>query len=223
MSCFLQKKRAACEKFSVVCHIGVVEGVYIGEGSFATSHERKSIMQDEQILDLYFARDERAIAETERRYGAECKRLSMSILHSEADADECVNDTWLKAWNAIPPKRPTPFRAFLLRLTRNISINRFRYHHSECRDQNLTVALDELEACIPMPEENSPELAEMLSEFLRTLSERDRLLFMGRYFHALTVEELARRVGMKANTVSVHLYRAREALRVYLAERGYSV
>ena len=180
-------------------------------------------MQDEQILDLFFARDEQAIAVCERQFGGDCKRLSVGILHSEADAEECVNDTWLRAWNAIPPKRPTPLRAFLLRITRNLSINRLRYNHGECRDRNLTVALDELEECIPMPEEHSPELAELLSGFLRTLSETDRMLFMGRYFHALPVEELGRRMGMKANTAAVKLYRAREALRDYLTERGYSV
>lgn len=178
-------------------------------------------MQDEQILDLYFARDERAIAVCEKQFGVDCKRLSMGILHSEPDAEECVNDTWLKAWNVIPPKRPTPLRAFLLRITRNLSINRLRYNRSECRDQNLTVALDELEGCIPMPEEHSSALSEMLSEFLRTLSREDRLLFMGRYFHALPVEELARRMGMKPNTAAVRLYRTREALRAFLGERGY--
>ena len=180
-------------------------------------------MQDQEILDLFFARDEQAIAVCERQFGPDCKRLSMGILHSESDADECVNDTWLKAWNAIPPKRPSPLRAFLLRVTRNLSINRLRYNHSECRDRSLTVALEELEGCIPMPEEHSPELAALLSEFLRTLPEQERLLFMGRYFHALPVEELARRLGMKANTASVKHHRVREALRVYLNERRYRV
>ena len=180
-------------------------------------------MQDEQILDLFFARDERAIRETEHHYGADCRRLSLSILHSEQDAEECVNDAWLKAWNAIPPKRPTPLRAFLLRITRNLSINRLRYNHSECRDSHLTVAFDELEACIPVPEEHSPALAEILSDFLRGLPYEARMLFMGRYFHALSVEELAKRMGMRANTAAVKLYRIREALRVYLAERGYRV
>lgn len=180
-------------------------------------------MQDEQILELYFARNERAIEETERRYGTDCKRISMNILHSEPDAEECVNDTWLKAWNTIPPKRPSPLRAYLLRIARNLSINRLRYLHSECRNKSLTVALEELEACIPCPEEHSPELAGMISDYLRTLNERDRVLFMGRYFHALPVEELALRLGMKANSASVRLRRIREGLRAYLAERGYRV
>ena len=180
-------------------------------------------MQDEQILNLFFARDEQAISVCERQYGADCMRLSMSILRSPPDAEECVNDTWLRAWNAIPPKRPAPLRAFLLRITRNLSINRLRYNHSQCRDSNLTVALDELEACIPVPEEHSAELAEMLSAFLRTLSEDERILFMGRYFHALPVEELARRMGMRANTAAVKLYRIREGLRVFLTQRGYRV
>ena len=180
-------------------------------------------MQENQILDLYFARDEQAIAVCERQYGADCMRVSMNILHNQSDAEECVNDTWLRAWNAIPPKRPSPLRAFLLRITRNLSLNRLRYNRSECRDQNLTVMLDELEACIPMPEEHSPELAVLLSDFLRTLPEEERMLFMGRYFHALPVAEVARKMGMKANTAAVKLMRIREALRAYLGERGYSV
>lgn len=180
-------------------------------------------MQENQILDLYFARDERAIAETDKRYGADCMRVSMYILHNAQDAEECVNDTWLKAWNAIPPKRPSPLRAYLLRITRNLSINRLRYLTSECRNRSLTVTLDELEDCIPAPEEHSPELAALLSDFLRTVSKRDRLLFMGRYFHALPVEELAERVHMEPNTVSVCLHRIREKLRAYLGERGYRV
>ena len=180
-------------------------------------------MEDLHIIELYFSRDEQAILHTADKYGPYCTAVSMSILHSEPDAEECVNDTWLRAWNAIPPKRPTPLRAFLLRITRNLSINRLRYNRGECRDQNLTVAFDELEDCIPMPEEHSPALAEMLSEFLRTLSEQERLLFMGRYFHALPVGELARRMGLRANTASVKLRRIREALRAFLTERGYRV
>ena len=180
-------------------------------------------MEDNEIVALYWERNETAIAETEKKYGKMLHSLSYSLLSSHQDAEECVNDTWLRAWNAIPPKRPSPLRAFLIRITRNLSLNRLRYNRSECRDQSLTVAMDELEACIPVPEEHSSELAEMLSEFLRTLSVRDRLLFMGRYFHALPVDELASRCHMKPNTVSVRLHRIRETLRVYLSERGYSV
>ncbi len=180
-------------------------------------------MQDEQILDLFFARNEGAITACERQYGRDCMRLSMNILHSEPDAEECVNDTWLRAWNAIPPKRPSPLRAFLLRITRNLSINRLRYNHSECRDRNLTVALDELDSCLAVTEDNGAEVAAVISDFLRTLARTERLLFMGRYFHAMTVEDLAGKLGMKPNTAAVKLRRIREALRRYLSERGYSV
>jgi RNA polymerase sigma-70 factor (ECF subfamily) len=180
-------------------------------------------MQDEQILDLFFARDEAAIAVCVRQFGGACMRLALNILHSEPDAEECVSDTWLRAWNAIPPKRPSPLRAYLLRITRNLSINRLRYNRSDCRDQSLTVPFDELDACIPATEENLSELGGVISEFLRSLSSEDRLLFMGRYFHAISVEELAGRMSMKPNTASVRLRRVREALRVYLSERGYSV
>ena len=180
-------------------------------------------MRDEQILDLYFARDEQAIAVCERQFGGDCKRLSMSILRSEQDAEECVNDTWLRAWNAIPPKRPSPLRAFLLRITRNLSINRLRERKAKRRDKDMTLSLEELEGVLAIPEEQSEGLSELFSEFLRGLEREDRLLFMGRYWHGRSVATLAKDLGLPANTVSVKLYRVRNDLRDFLAERGITV
>ncbi len=180
-------------------------------------------MLDNQIIDLYFARDERAITETDKKHGAVCMNLSLNILQSRPDAEECLNDTYLAAWNKIPPERPTYFRAFLCRITRNLSLERFRFLHQKKRNRDLEVSLDELEGCILMPEERAGELAEHLSNFLRTQEKTDRLLFMGRYFHACSVKVLAQKSGLRENTVSVRLHRTRERLRAYLEERGYSV
>ncbi len=180
-------------------------------------------MDDQRIIELYFARDEQAIAETAQCYGSDCMRVSMNILHSHADAEECVNDTYLRAWNSIPPARPKALKAFLCKITRNLSLNRLRDQHRLGRDSDLTVSIHELEGCLAVPEENGEELATLLSDFLVGQEKTDRLLFMGRYWHGLSVNELAVRLDMKANTATVRLKRMRERLRSYLQERGYSV
>ena len=180
-------------------------------------------MEDQKIIELYFARDEHAIAETAKNYGKDCMQVSMNILRSHPDAEECVNDTYLRAWNTIPPTRPNVLRAFLCKITRNLSLNRLRDMHRMGRDTDLTVSMTELEACLALPEENGGEMAEILSEFLRGQDKTDRLLFMGRYWHGISVAELASRTGMKPNTVTVKLKRTRERLRGYLSERGYRI
>lgn len=180
-------------------------------------------MLDTDIIDLYFSRNEQAITETDRKYGAACMRVSMNILNSYPDAEECVNDTYLKVWNVIPPQRPNYFKAFICRITRNLSIRRYQELHRRCRDVSLTELTDELDQIAAIPEEESTGLADVISDFLEEQEQIDRLLFMGRYFHACSVKDLARRCGMTANAVSVRLFRTRERLRAYLAERGYRV
>ena len=110
-------------------------------------------MEDKRIIELYFARDEQAIRHTADKYGAYCTAVSMSILHSEPDAEECVNDTYLKTWNSIPPTRPSSLKLFLARITRNLSINRHRALHSDKRNKDLEVSLSELESCFPSPDD----------------------------------------------------------------------
>lgn len=180
-------------------------------------------MQDNEILDLYFDRDEQAIVETAKSHGAACMQVSMNILDSRLDAEECVNDTYLKAWNTIPPERPSAFRAFLCRIARNLSLDRFRYLHRQKRNRDLEIAFSELEACIPIPEDRSDELIGHLTAFLRGQEQMDRLLFIGRYFQACSVRQLAEKSGLGEKLVSVRLYRVRQRLRAYLNERGYGL
>ncbi len=180
-------------------------------------------MQDNEIIELYFARNEQAIVETDKMYGAACMRVSLNILNSRPDAEECVNDTYLKAWNSIPPQRPNVLKAFLCRITRNLSLTRYRHLHRAGRNVDLEVSFEELEACIPTPEEQSSLLAGYISDFLKREDKQDRLLFMGRYFHACSAKELAQRLGMSESNVNVRLYRTRERLRAYLLERGCGV
>ena len=176
---------------------------------------------DLRIIDLYFARDERAIAETDRHYGGLCMRISLGILDDRLDAEECVNDTYLKAWNAIPPTRPRSLRAFLSKIVRNLSLQRLEHNKAAKRNRDFEIALEELGDCIPMRDEEAGELPSLLSSFLDTLPESEWQLFCGRYWHSLPVKELSKIHGIPARTVSTRLFRTREKLRAFLNERGY--
>ncbi len=178
---------------------------------------------DEAILDLFFARDERAIAETERKYGRLCMHLSMGILDNRSDAEECVNDAYLRLWGAIPPLRPQSLSNYILRIVRNLSLNRLRREKADRRNRDRMVSFSELEECLPIREEYAGELSRLVSAFLRMQNDTDRRLFLGRYWYNLPVKELASRWGMTPNAVSLHLSRTRERLRQYLEEGGYTV
>ena len=180
-------------------------------------------MEDHQIIELYFARNELAIEETAKRYGGVCMQVSMDILQDRMDAEECVSDTWLQTWRTIPPQRPTILKAFLCRITRNLSINRLRERKAKRRDRDMTLSLEELEGVLSIPEDKSEGLSELISEFLRSLDREDRLLFMGRYWHGQSVRELADRMGLSANAAAVRLHRIREELRDYLTDKGVTV
>lgn len=179
-------------------------------------------MTDQEIIALYFARDEQAIVETDRQYGTTCMRTAMRILDSRPDAEECVNDTYLKAWNSIPPEKPNVLAAFLCRITRNLAITRYRTLHRGKRNKELELSLSELSECIPANEEDGT-LRYLIDSFLRTLEALDRRLFLGRYFHNYSVRRMARAYGLTENAVSLRLFKMREKLRAYLEKEGYRV
>ena len=185
--------------------------------------ETKPHPTDGEIVELYFARDEQAIAETDKKYGKVCMQVSMNIVASRPDAEECVNDGYLKTWNAIPPARPQSLCAFVCRIVRNLSINRLRDMRAERRNRDLTLSLEELESCISVDESRADILPGLISAFLEGLDETDRKLFMGRYFHAASVKSLAETYGMTPNAVSIRLFKIREGLRLHLEEGGYTV
>lgn len=181
-------------------------------------------MKDHDIVDLYWARNERAIEESQRAYGGYCHSVAMNILNHEPDAEECVNDTWLGAWNSMPPQRPSVLRTYLGKITRNLSINRLKARRRAKRNPDLEVAFSELEACISMPEDTTDHLlCSLLDEFLEGLDPTDRQLFMGRYWYGRSVSLLADGHGMTPNAVSQRLKRTRQKLRSFLEERGYRV
>ena len=178
-------------------------------------------MTDQKIIDLYFARDEKAILETERAHGAFCMGVSMSILNNRMDAEECVNDTYLKAWNSIPPHKPTALRLFLGKIVRNTAIDRYRQRKT--KGESFAVTLEELAEILPAREEDDGHLGMLLAGFLEDLSPEERNFFILRYWHGHSVARIAKAFRMKPNNLSARLYRTREKLRSYLSKEGFSV
>ena len=186
-------------------------------------------MEDAQIIELYFARDEQAVARTDEKYGRYCFCLANSILEREEDAEEAVSDTYLRAWNAIPPSRPRVLRLFLARITRNLAFSRWRENHAEKRGGGqMARILEELDECIPAPggpEEGleGKELAALIRQFLDALSPKERGLFLRRYFYGERTEQIAERYQMKPETVRKSLLRTRKKLKDYLNREGYAI
>lgn len=183
-------------------------------------------MNDVEILELYWGREERAIYETQKAYGKYCYSIAWNILYSREDSDECVNDTWLRAWNAIPPKRPSRLALFLGTITRNLSLDRWKERHAMKRGKGeMELALEELEECLPdaRSTEDAVEAAELerlVNEFLHTLPERECNVFLRRYWYVEEYGDIAKRYGMKLNTVKTSLFRTRAKLRIFLEKEG---
>lgn len=180
-------------------------------------------MDDKDIIELFFARDEAAIKETDQKYGSYCHSIAQNILKSAPDAEECVSDTYLKAWNSIPPERPHALKAFLGCIVRRLSLDRYRSWHTAKRDRNLEVAFEELSDCVPLRDEETPILRELLNEFLASLEPKDRVTFMRRYWYAMPPAQIAKLDKVSVNAVTVRIYKTRNKLRDFLAERGYRV
>lgn len=182
-------------------------------------------MEDAQIIALFFARDQQAIAELDIKYGNACRRLSDRILNNRLDAEECVNDAYLGTWNRIPPERPNPLLAFLLKIVRNLSIKRYHANTAVKRNSLYDVALSEVERDVTASETVEDEveakvLARLIETFLDNLSAENRVIFMRRYWFADSYDEIARRVGLSEKNVSVRLTRLRRQLKEYLAREG---
>lgn len=181
-------------------------------------------MKDQDIVAMYWDRNQDALKYSEAQYGNYCMSISMNILHSHPDAEECVNDTWLKAWQAIPPQKPSVLQTFLGKITRHLSIDRYRTLHSAKRNVDLEIAMDELGNAIPMPDDTSEQtLCALIEEFLRSQPQLQTRLFLGRYWYGYKVATLAGHYGMSTNNVSQHLYQTRKKLKAFLEERGYSI
>lgn len=178
-------------------------------------------MEDSQIMDLYWNRNEYAIVETERKYGDLCHNIAMNLLSVREDAEECVNDTWNEAWNLMPPQRPENLKAWLCKIVRNISINLWRKNHARKRYNGITQMLDELEDCIPSSQNieqeiEDAELGRCISAWLLSLSPEDRILFVRRYWYGNALNELAKEWNIPSAKLTKKMYRLRLSLKVTL-------
>lgn len=181
-------------------------------------------MDDTGIIDLYWARDERALTETERKYGPYCRSISYHIVKNKQDAEECVNDTWVRAWNAIPPQRPFALGAFLAKIVRNVSLSHYRKAHTQRRGGGqMPLILEEIgDMTADGPERllEAAELSRHLDRFLRQLPQKDCCVFMRRYWYMDSLEDIARRYHMALGSVKSSLFRTRKKLREYLEQEG---
>ena len=182
-------------------------------------------MNDEEIIELYFERQERAITETEAKYGRYCRTIADNILHSRQDTEECLNDTWLRTWNSIPPARPSVFSAFLAKITRSLAINRINRENAKKRNRAVTVALEELSECVctadTEKEFNAKELERAVNTFVFQLNARERNIFIRRYFFVEPVSVIAGKYGLKEGNIMTILSRTRKKLKTYLVKEGF--
>ena len=185
-------------------------------------------MDDKDIIGLYFARSEQALAETERKYGPYCHSIAYHILDNHDDSKECVNDAYYRVWNAIPPKKPNSFRAFIGRITRNLALCRYRADHAKKRGGGcVEVALEELRkaaSCLP-PDEAviEAELVRLIDDFLDGLTPQARSFFVRRYWYLSSVKEIAADCRVGESKVKMSLLRSRNALKERLEKEGVSV
>ena len=186
-------------------------------------------MDDEMILALYWQRNESAITASAEKYGGYCGTIAGQLLQNRQDAEEVLNDTWLGAWNAIPPHRPSILRTFLGRITRNLAFSRYRENNAKKRGGGeKQLVLEELKEVLPaqrLPEEEleSKELGRLLTGFLQRLPQRERNVFIRRYWYAESSEQIGKRFNMKPSAVLVSLSRTRKKLRMFLEREGIAI
>ena len=179
---------------------------------------------DKKIIEMFFERDQQAIRELDMKYGKICHNLSYNIVGSRQDAEECVNDAYLGAWNAIPPVRPNPLLSYIVKIVRNISLKIYWRKEAAKRSGHYKIALEEIESCITdqktvEDEIEARELARIIGEFLDTLTIENRVIFMRRYWFADSYKDIAEFMGLSEKNISVRLTRIREKMKQYLIER----
>ena len=185
-------------------------------------------LEDSDIIKLYWQRDQRAVDETQRKYGALCRRIAGNILTLRQDAEECVNDVWFRAWDSIQPQRPVSMGPYLGRITRNLALDRWRRNRAQKRYAGMEQLLSELEECIPsaLDVEGAAEYAHLtqtLNGWLAALPQEDRVLFVRRYWYGESLKALAAGLGITPGKLAQRMYRLREKLRAVLEREGAKV
>lgn len=181
-------------------------------------------MEDVQIIDLYFCRDENAICETDQKYGEYCFSIANNILHSKEDSEECVNDTYISVWNKIPPTRPNCFKAFISKITRNLSLKRLDYNMAQKRNPGLIVSLSELEEMLPddkiYPDISDEQIKKLIVSFLKSEKPITRKVFIRKYFFFDSISDIARHYSYSESKVKSMLFHTRNKLKDYLEKEG---
>lgn len=184
-------------------------------------------MEDLQIVELYWQRSEHAVEKTASKYGGYLNQIAYNILQNAQDAEECVEDTYLHAWNAIPPQRPGALKCWLGRIVRNLSLDRFRARRAARRGGGgMDILLSELEECVPAgggPVWEEQELAQLLESFLSSREERARLIFMRRYWYGDSLSQISKRFSLREGQIKSSLFRTRRALKQHLESEGVSL
>ena len=182
-------------------------------------------MDDSKIIELFFERSEQAVIELSNKYGAICSKVADNILNNRLDSEECVNDAYLGVWNTIPPQRPNPLLSYVCRIVRNLALKKYHENTAQKRNSYYDVALDEIADCIPASfsvedEIMAKEVAGVIDGFLETLDQQSRIMFIRRYWHADSIEEIAALLHKSKHYISVRLSRTRKALRQHLKKEG---
>ena len=184
-------------------------------------------MDDLQIIEMYFARDEQAIKATDDKYGKLCLRIARNILSNQEDSEECVNDTYLNVWNKIPPTRPNSFKAFICKITRNLSLKKLETENAKKRTSEAIISLDEIDEIIPdadiSQEISDEELGKLISAFLWSQSEDSRNVFLRKYWFFDSISDIAERYAFSESKVKSMLFHIRNKLRDYLEKEGYKL
>lgn len=187
-----------------------------------------SILDDRKIIELFFERSEQAIIELSNKYGSVYQKVAFNILNNTQDAEECVNDAYLGAWNTIPPQEPNHLLSYVCRIVRNLAIKKYHKNTAVKRNSIYDVALDEIENCFPCSVSveaifDANETAKIIDDFLATLDQKNRILFVRRYWYSDSIEELAKCFCTNNHNISVRLYRTRDKLKKFLLKKGVNV
>ena len=184
-------------------------------------------MDDQQLIQMFWDRNEEAIRATDEKYRKLCFSIAFNILGNEYDAEECVNDTYMSIWAAIPPAQPRCFPAYLSRIARNISLKRFRQEFALKRSHMTEMSIEELEEVLPgnycMPDLDAEQLGKLINDFLKTEKDCTRGIFIRKYFFFDSIQEITKRYGLSESQVKTRLFRCRNRLKEYLRERGIEI
>lgn len=187
-----------------------------------------SNLDDRKIIELFFERSQQAIIELSDKYGSVCLKVAFNILNNKQDTEECVNDAYLGTWNTIPPQNPNHLLSYVCRIVRNLAIKKYHSNTAVKRNSIYDVVLDELEDCIPSStsvedEFDAIETARIIDDFLKTLDQDNRIMFVRRYWHSDSIDDLAKLFRTSNHNISVRLSRTREKLKKYLIKEGVSL